>query len=64
MLSQAGSWLEAGLCWCNISQLKAANSVKGNINPLVQERVVGIANYAFGKPSRRQLPYMGCYEGV
>ena len=64
MLSQGHHRLEAGLCWCNISQLKPVDSVKANINPPVQEGVVGIANDAFGKPSRRQLSYMGCCEWV
>ena len=64
MLSQGHHRLEASLCWCNISQLTPGDSVKANINPPVQEGVVGIANDAFGKPSRRQLSYMGCCEWV
>ena len=62
ILSHAHSRLEADLCWCNSVLPELVNSVEANINSLVYMRVVGIANYAFGKFFRGQLPYVDCFE--
>ena len=62
ILSHAHSRLEADLCWSNSVLPELVNSVEANINSLVYMRVVGIANYAFGKFFRGQLPYVDCFE--